>query len=58
MTLSWLAQLVFFTSYFIAWLSNELPRTTWVSVSAIAALIVAILLLVDNRGLFVQRPQA
>lgn len=58
MSLSWLAQIVFFASYFVAWLSNELPHSTWVSVSAIAAVVIAVLLVVDNRGVFVDRNHA
>lgn len=58
--MAWLAQIIFFGSYFIAWVTNELPHSTWVTVSAIAAIIIAILLLVDNRGVYLnhQRPQA
>jgi hypothetical protein len=53
MSLAWIAQIVFFGTYFVAWIVKELPHTTWVSVSAIAALVIAILLIVDNRGVVV-----
>ena len=52
MPLSWLAKLVFFTTYFIAWFVKEIPHTTWLNVSAIAAVVIAVLLLVDNRGVY------
>lgn len=60
MNLSWLAEVVFFGSYFIAWLTNELAHSTWVTVSAFAALVVAILLLGYNGAPYVVRraPQA
>ena len=57
--LSWLGQVVFFGAYFIAWLTRELPHTTWVSVTAIAALVLAIMLLVFNGYPYLDRkPQA
>jgi hypothetical protein len=56
--MAWLAQIIFFGSYFIAWITNELPHTTWVSVSAIAAIVIAVLLLVDNRAVYMTRPAA
>lgn len=58
MSLSWIAQIVFFGSYFVAWVTKELPHSTWISVSAIAAVVIAVLLLVDNRALIDRRPQA
>lgn len=56
--LSWLGQIVFFGSYFIAWMSNELPHVTWLNVSAIAALVLAIMLLVFNGYPYVVNRQA
>lgn len=59
--LTWLAQVVFFGSYFIAWCADELPHVTWISVSAWAALFVALgLLFFDAYPLIVRRttPQA
>jgi hypothetical protein len=56
MPLSWIAQLVFFGSYFIAWCAKEIPHTTWLNVSAIAAVVIAVLLLVDNRTVYMHRP--
>lgn len=53
--MSWLPQIVFFGAYFVAWLVGELPKSTWVTVSAIAAVVIAILLLVDNRGIIESR---
>lgn len=53
--MAWLAEVIFFGSYFVAWLTAELPRSTWVTVSAIAAVIIAILLIVDNRGVIANR---
>jgi hypothetical protein len=58
MSLSWIAQIVFFTSYFVAWVINELPHSTWITVSAIAAIVIAVLLVIDNRGVIDRRPQA
>lgn len=46
--MAWLAEIAFFGAYFVAWLVDELPKSTWVTVSAIAAVILAILLIVDN----------
>jgi hypothetical protein len=48
MNLSWLAEIVFFTSYFIAWVTNELVHLLWTDVTAIAAIVIAVLLLVYN----------
>lgn len=58
MSLSWLAEIVFFGSYFVAWITNELPHSTWVTVSAIAAVVIAVLLIVDNRAVIDRRPRA
>jgi len=46
--LSWLAEIVFFGSYFIAWLTNQIPHTGWLDATAIAAVVIAVLLLVFN----------
>lgn len=56
MNVSWLASVVFYGAYFVAWLTGELPRTVWVTVTAIAAVVIAILLLIDNRGTFTRHP--
>lgn len=48
--MAFLAEIVFFGAYFVGWLTNELPHSTWVTVSAIAAVVICILLIVDNRG--------
>ena len=53
--MAFLAEIVFFGAYFIAWLIGELPKSTWVTVTAIAAVVIAILLLVDNRGAYTRR---
>lgn len=42
---SWIAAVVFFGSYFIAWANHEIAHTTWLNVSAWAALVYAIALL-------------
>jgi MFS-type transporter involved in bile tolerance (Atg22 family) len=42
-----IAQIAFFALYFVAWLDKELPHVTWVSASAILALLVAIFLFVE-----------
>lgn len=63
MSVSWLAQIVFFGGYFIAWLQHAFdPLTnvsagahTFIVITAIAALVIAILLLVDNRGIYTRR---
>lgn len=49
MSLSWLAQFAFFLFYFIAWLTNQIPHTLWLNVTAIAAIVLAVLLVFDNR---------
>jgi hypothetical protein len=56
--LSWLAEVIFFGSYFIAWITKELPQTTWFTVSAIAAIVIVLLLLHDNRGVYLNRRPA
>lgn len=53
--MSWLASIVFFASYFVAWLIKEIPHTPAVTVSAVAALIVTGFLLFDNRETFNRR---
>lgn len=59
MSVAWLAQVVFYGAYFIAYISNQLPHVLWITVTAIAALVIAILLVVDNRGVIAERrPQA
>lgn len=58
MSLAWIAQIVFYLTYFVAWAVKELPHTTWFTVSAIAAIVIAILLLVDNRAMIVRNTQA
>lgn len=57
MSLAWLAQVVFFVTYFVAWVTKELPHTLadgsaaiWIAISAIAALVIAVLLVFENRG--------
>lgn len=57
---SWLAEIVFFGSYFIAWMENEIAHTPWLNISAIAALVLAIMLLIFNGYPYVnrQRPPA
>jgi hypothetical protein len=64
--LAWLAEIVFFGSYFISWIVgafNALTVTssahTFVVISSIAALVIAILLLFDNGRPYWnrQRPQ-
>ena len=45
----YIAQVVFYVSYFVAWLTSTLPRdNVWVTVSAIAAVIIAALLVLDG----------
>jgi hypothetical protein len=55
MNLSWLAEIVFFASYFIAWITGEISNVggkgdLWLAVSAWAALFVAVCLLFYNAG--------
>lgn len=57
MPVAWIAQVVFFGSYFIAWVANQLPHVLWITVSAIAALVVALCLLFENRGALLQDRQ-
>jgi tetrahydromethanopterin S-methyltransferase subunit E len=58
MPLSWIANLVFFLSYFVAWALKEIPHTTWLNVSAIAAIVIVALLIFDNRTVFADRRPA
>lgn len=53
--LSWLAEVVFFGSYFIAWVQEEIPHTTWLNVSAIVAIILAVALVLFNGYPYVNR---
>ncbi len=53
--MAFLAEIVFFGAYFVAWITNQLPHATWVTVTAIAAVVIAILLIVDNRGAYTRR---
>jgi len=48
MNLSFIGQVVFFGAYFIAWLEKQIPHTGWLDATAIAAVVIAVLLLVDN----------
>lgn len=58
MSLSWLAEIVFFGAYFIAWLAKQIPHTGWLDATAIAAVVIAVLLLVDNgRPYWDKRPR-
>lgn len=58
MSLSWLAEIVFFGAYFIAWLEEQIPHTGWLDATAIAAVVIAVLLLVDNgRPYWDKRPR-
>lgn len=57
--ITWAAEVVFFGSYFIAWCLNQLPHLLWVTVSAWAALVTAVaLLLFDAYPLIVRRSAA
>lgn len=54
--MAWIAQLVFFAAYALAYAFNEgVPHNAWGFLSAIAAAIIAVLLVVDNRGVFTQK---
>lgn len=47
--LSWLAQLVFFGAYAIGYFTNKtIPHTIWGLLTAIASVVIAVLLLVEN----------
>ena len=52
---SWVAEIVFFTSYFVAWATNELAHLVWLDVSAWAALLLAIVLLLFHGYPYVRR---
>lgn len=59
MSVSWLAEVVFFGAYAIGYFLNlTVPHTAWDFVTAIAAAVIAVLLLVDNRGVIDRRPRA
>lgn len=66
MNLAWLAQIVFFGSYFFAWLGHAFDPLTSVSsgahtaivISAIAAAVIAVLLIIDNRKVYLRHPEA
>lgn len=55
MSISWIASIAFYISFFVAYITNELPHTTWITVAAIAALVIALLLVFDNRTVFTDR---
>lgn len=58
MSISWIAIVVFFVFYFIAWLANQIAHTTWLDVTAIAAIVAAAALVFENRGVVLRGPQA
>jgi hypothetical protein len=53
-----LAELVFFASYFIAWVVNELPHVIWIDISAIAAIVIVACIVFANRALVDRAPKA
>lgn len=57
--MAWIAQVIFFGSYALAYAFNQgVPHNVWGFLTALAAAVIAILLLVDNRGFFNQSPRA
>lgn len=49
--MAWLAQVVFFGAYAIGYFVNmTLPHNGWTLLTAIAAAVIAVLLLVDNQS--------
>lgn len=58
--LSWLGQILFFGAYFIAWYVKEIPHTTWLNITALGAIITAVMLLIFNGYPYFndRRPQA
>lgn len=51
MSLAWIAEVVFFACYALGYAFNQsLPHNGWTFASALAAGIIAVLLVVDNRG--------
>ena len=56
MGLSWLAEMVFFGAYAIGYFVNQtLPHDVWSLLTAIAAAVVAVLLLVSNGQPYIER---
>ena len=61
MNLSWIAEIVFFASYFVAWVTGEISNVggksdIWISISAWAALAIAALLVFYNGRPLLDRP--
>ncbi len=57
--MAWLAQVFFFGCYAIGYFLNLTgPHNVWTLLTAIAAAVIAVLLIVDNRGALDRRPQA
>jgi len=56
-----IAEIVFFGSYFIAWVSGEISNIggksdLWLSISAWAALLIVCLIIFANRGIVYRKP--
>lgn len=53
MSLSWIAQVVFFLCYALGYYFNmTLQHSVWGFLTAVAAFVIAVLLIIDNRGTF------
>lgn len=53
MSLAWVAQVVFYACYALGYLFNlTIQHSVWGFLTAVAAAVIAVLLVVDNRGTF------
>lgn len=55
--MAWLAEVIFFGAYAIGYFLNlTLPKNVWDLLTAIAAAVIAVLLVVDNHATWYHRP--
>lgn len=53
MSLAWIAQVVFFLCYSLGYyFKMTFAHSVWGFLTALAAFIIAVLLIIDNRGIF------
>lgn len=56
MPLAWIASVIFYAAYAIGYFLNvTLPHNGWTLATALAAAVIAILLIVDNRTVITNR---
>lgn len=55
MNFAFVAQVIFYISFFAAWVLKEIPQTPALTIAAFAALVAGVLLVVSNSGAFSHR---